>query len=890
MNSEFKGSVLPGELFNQFFTENYIVLQNEDGKIDYNTISKEGLNEKELKITNNNYAFGGIDFYSESMLLENASSYYFPTHFRYVTKIENDANIYVTDNKFQVNKIHLSDAKDLSELSIWKNKLFCKEAINKDVKYIKYATDVTEEMCIDIVKDKPHMIDHLPLRTDNINLEAVKRNSWMIKYVPKEDQHKQICWIAFIDNFKTFEHIHCQDEQMNMIAVTNDGLLLKYVKKQTFYICMAAIKQNGAAIEFVIEQTSELCNLACSKKISFIKYCKYQDKSIVLDILNKDPLLLKYILNQDLEICKVAVYKNYLSFKYAKIQDEEMCLKALSKDGMLIKYVLKQTPNICKLALESNNNAFEFIKNINNNMIKSVLKVNGLQLQNIEIQNYDMCLEAVKNNWKAMEYVKKEYITDDNYIILCEEAFSQSYDAIQFCKYQSHNMILNSVMNNCMNLKYIKNQTKELCNIAFEYNSGNNYRAIMYVQSEFQSEELCLKAVLNDGLLLEYINNPSEAVQVEAVYQNSNAFKFVKEPSEKVFISFVSDNGFNLKDIDDQYQTEYICKAAVLNNAYSIKYATVQNEEICQISCAKSIHNLEYCTVRTPNLLKKICNENGAMLRELTYSEKTYDICLISVSNCGASLEYVPKCRQTVEICLAAIKNNGDSLEYVKQDLQTYEMVLIAIKESGSAIEYCKEELLTDELCLIAVKDMAYNLKVIKNPSKIVLKEAFKNSSYAINHLDPEKQTISTKLLAVSQKESSIVHLENECNEFYLMAFLVNPKIEQFVGNINTDAVEYVSRHPYLQHIKDSTGRQKIELPVCDNDNNEQNKDMVFDDIWGDIDNVEYNKDHDNISDYTYNESPYHMDHPSSRVYSDFFKPDDSNFNSFLDDIFADEA
>ena len=53
---------------------------------------------------------------------------------------------------------------------------------------------------------------------------------------------------------------------LQLEAVSRDGWALRYIKNQTVKICLVAIKQDGRALRYVENKTKEIC-LAAAKQI-----------------------------------------------------------------------------------------------------------------------------------------------------------------------------------------------------------------------------------------------------------------------------------------------------------------------------------------------------------------------------------------------------------------------------------------------------------------------------------------------------------------------------------------------------------------------------------------------------------------------------------------------
>jgi hypothetical protein len=90
--------------------------------------------------------------------------------------------------------------------------------------------------------------------------------------------------------------------------------------------------------------------------------------------------------------------------------------------------------------------------------------------------------------------------------------------------------------------------------------------------------ELCI----NDYITDKYI--------VRKTYDDHK--KFIKDSSLDMLKSALSQNGRLLKYVEKQKQTEELCKIAIQENPYAIKFVNEQTEELCKIAIQKkSIRN-----------------------------------------------------------------------------------------------------------------------------------------------------------------------------------------------------------------------------------------------------------------------------------------------------------
>jgi len=72
------------------------------------------------------------------------------------------------------------------------------------------------------------------------------------------------------------------------------------------------------------------------------------------------------------------------------------------------------------------------------------------------------------------------------------------------------------------------------------------------------------------------------------------------------------------------------------------------------------------------------------MLKYLPSDYITPDLCLISVSSDGFTLDHVPKYHKSIKMCFAAIKNIGDAIEYVPDEFKNVKMCRSAAKSMTS--------------------------------------------------------------------------------------------------------------------------------------------------------------------------------------------------------------
>jgi hypothetical protein len=144
-----------------------------------------------------------------------------------------------------------------------------------------------------------------------------------------------------------------------------DGLELFYVKKQTYEICLAAVKQNGLAWAFIRnkEYKVDLYEEAIKSNARTIELVIEKSPTINLFSVIRNCWSLQYIEDQTLWMCLIAVKQHGETLEFVKDQTEEICLEAVKENGLALRFVKEQTPEICRTALRQNPKSIEFVKN-----------------------------------------------------------------------------------------------------------------------------------------------------------------------------------------------------------------------------------------------------------------------------------------------------------------------------------------------------------------------------------------------------------------------------------------------------------------------------------------------------------------------------------------------
>jgi hypothetical protein len=826
MDTDFKGSMFSGEIFNEVFVGyHFIIPCSVDDKIDHTNVIKEGLNEKAFTSHTATYAYGGYSFTDQINWLIFRTYGITVTHYRDV-EIPSDSQIFIDKEEYRSNKLIFGAKKAIEDMEIWTDKDFCRVAIKTDVKWIRYAKALDTTDYFNLISFNPNLIQHLDMTkvTPSMALTAVCHDGLLLKHIT--DQNLQMCRLAVDKNYRAFPFAKFQDEEICLKVVKEDGMMLEHVISQTLNVCIEAIKQNENAIKFVRFQTLELCELAFKKNPRVFPHLKVQTERMAKEAVSFMGLFLEFVLDQTEEICEIAVSKNHYAIKFALHQTPEMALDAVSKEGTLLQYVIEKTPDVCNAALYNTLKAFEYIDDPAPETQLYAIKKNGMLIKHVKNPTEAMKLSAVDNKWKSIEFIEEQSLE------LCELAFSKSKGkAFKFCKLKSGKMIKDAVSSDGLMLEYVDpdKRTMEICEIAFK----KNRRAIKFIPAKFQTESMMIDAMNDSTSLLEFLHNPTEEVYLAALRKNPASFSSIKNPTEDMCIIIVSKCGLNIKDVPADLQTPTVCLIAITDTPHALEHIKNQTEDLCVQAVSENANVLKFCKIRTPPVLKAAVKKDGYVIKDLRPDEITLELADLAVNSWGYCLQHVPKHIQTRELCMKAVKKSGVSLEYVRDDLQDEEICLEAVTQSPYSFKYVKVQTPavcmyaithgynvfefvknpTPEMRLAALKKDSSNIRHIQNPTREELKLVLKASKYSLNQISEDKRTVELCLNAIHCEEESYTYSTKykDDNLFNLMAYLVNPNIN---GKLNDAACEFINNHPYVKMLADNVSDQPVLKPA----------------------------------------------------------------------------
>jgi len=313
-----------------------------------------------LNAQNNKYIQGlnfeedGINFIDSDYLSDNLYDDTKPYMFYHEVSIPDDALICrVNENKFNSDKLILSEARKISEHELWSDEIFCLKVVSKYKGSLRY----------------------------------VRTQTWMV------------CYLAVALDGDSLKYVRDQDYDICLEAVKNNGMALSYVTiDQTDKICYEAVKNNPGALYYVKNQTPELCLMAVEKSGWLLKVVKNQSEEICLVAINNLVNAYYDVQVKTGVIIREAVKKSGTIIMSIDFPSSELILLAVKTFPYFLGFT-KFTKQITDLP----------------NLYPEMVKINGLCLEYIENPTHQLCLDAVAQNGFALYYVKDKSKYDKLY-------------------------------------------------------------------------------------------------------------------------------------------------------------------------------------------------------------------------------------------------------------------------------------------------------------------------------------------------------------------------------------------------------------------------------------------------------------------------------------------
>jgi len=108
---------------------------------------------------------------------------------------------------------------------------------------------------------------------------------------------------------------------------------------------------------------------------------------------------------------------------------------------------------------------------------------------------------------------------------------------------------------------------------------------------------------------------------------------------------------------------------------------------------------------KTEFVYLKVVSQNGMLLKELDYKQRTLDVCFAAIKNDVCAIAYVPPKCQTPTLCMKVVSVDGSMLKYIDESRRTLDICLAAMKDHAwRAFKYVPVECQTPELCIIVIE------------------------------------------------------------------------------------------------------------------------------------------------------------------------------------------
>jgi hypothetical protein len=207
--------------------------------------------------------------------------------------------------------------------------------------------------------------------------------------------------------------------------------------------------------------------------------------------------------------------------------------------------------------------------------------------------------------------------------------------------------------------------------------------------------------------------HPCLASQYDTLITEENRYTFKQTP-ESVLVS-VTNWGPSIGYVHDEFITYELCSKAIecCDSAIcSIKPSLLTKQEyyyLCLQSVSENGWNMKYIPqeIQTQELcdaaIKAICWGYKYCLEKF----KTYENSFSAVKRNGQIIEYVPKKLINYELCEAAAKSRYPCLNLIPKEFLTKEICEIAVKADGENVKWVPDEFMSTELAYLAINSPA---------------------------------------------------------------------------------------------------------------------------------------------------------------------------------------
>ena len=166
------------------------------------------------------------------------------------------------------------------------------------------------------------------------------------------------------------------------------------------------------------------------------------------------------------------------------------------------------------------------------------------------------CIQYIPKNNRKYDFIKTA-ITTDGYVL---RLLDDDEKTLEICAI--------AISNNIYNLRFVpeKIMTKDFLIYAIYC----DYNALRIIEN--QTEEICLFAMEKSPFSIYLIKDKTEkimlkAIKVKGLYKDKNMPQYYN-----AVLAYIKENGNSLQYIRREYKTYEVCKAAIDNSAFAVKY------------------------------------------------------------------------------------------------------------------------------------------------------------------------------------------------------------------------------------------------------------------------------------------------------------------------------
>jgi len=117
-----------------------------------------------------------------------------------------------------------------------------------------------------------------------------------------------------------------------------------------------------------------------------------------------------------------------------------------------------------------------------------------------------------------------------------------------------------------------------------------------------------------------------------------------------------------IHDAKNAYEDYEICKLAVQEDGYALRFIKEQTEELCKLAIQQNSWALQFVKEQTEELCKLALKKHCLTLQFV--KEQNPELCKLALQQNCCALQYVKE--QTEELCKFAVQQNGWAIRYIK--------------------------------------------------------------------------------------------------------------------------------------------------------------------------------------------------------------------------------